>query len=133
MNEHEIENALKALGEEEIAEAEYAELRRRVLARVRAGRRTAWWWSAAAAAVVAVLSANALWRPRPAPHVPPRQEARAPVLIPAMSPPPHRTPARVKRARAVKPAAAEPLLVKMLTDDPDIVIYWLVDRNGELE
>jgi hypothetical protein len=25
---------------------------------------------------------------------------------------------------------AEDLVVKLVTDDPDIVIYWLVERNG---
>jgi hypothetical protein len=32
-----------------------------------------------------------------------------------------------KRRRAPKP---EPLLVKLVTDDPEVVIYWLVDHNG---
>jgi hypothetical protein len=41
-------------------------------------------------------------------------------------------PAPVRRARQVHPAKpapppAEPLLVKFLTDDPDIVIYWQID------
>jgi hypothetical protein len=25
---------------------------------------------------------------------------------------------------------SEPLVVKMITDDPQVVIYWLVDQNG---
>jgi hypothetical protein len=32
-----------------------------------------------------------------------------------------------KRPRAPKP---EPFLVKLVTDDPEVVIYWLVDHNG---
>ena len=32
-----------------------------------------------------------------------------------------------KRRRSPKP---EPFLVKLVTDDPEVVIYWLVDHNG---
>jgi hypothetical protein len=38
----------------------------------------------------------------------------------------YRTP-RVKRPSP----ASEPLLVKLITDDPEVVIYWIVDGEGE--
>jgi hypothetical protein len=28
-------------------------------------------------------------------------------------------------------APSEPLVVKMLTDDPNIVIVWLIDKKGD--
>lgn len=36
-----------------------------------------------------------------------------------------------RRPRITPSAPAEPLVVKMLTDDPNIVIIWLVDRTGD--
>ena len=37
------------------------------------------------------------------------------------------------RPRIKKHIAAEPLRVKMLTSDPDVVIYWIVDRKEGFE
>jgi hypothetical protein len=37
------------------------------------------------------------------------------------------------KVRRVKHEPAEPLRVKMLTSDPDVVIYWIVDRKGGSE
>jgi hypothetical protein len=96
-----------------------------------------WWkWSSAAAALVVTLT-TAWWASRP-PKPPqivsvdvkvtgivPREVAPVPAKIPE------------KLTPAVVPTAAvaykEPLRVKMLTPDPDVVIYWLVDQKGELE
>jgi hypothetical protein len=87
-----------------------------------------WWkWSSFAAAVVLTL-AGAWWASRP-PKPPqivsvdvkvtgivPREVAPIPAKIPE------------KLTPAVVPVAnTEPLRVKMLTPDPDVVIYWLVD------
>ncbi|GEM_PF-3487946 len=86
-----------------------------------------WWkWSSAAAALV--LSAAGAWfasRPPKPPqivsvdvnvtgvvqHEAPVVKAKIPDRIPALIP----------------VASTEPLKVKMLTPDPDVVIYWLVD------
>jgi hypothetical protein len=40
--------------------------------------------------------------------------------------------ARVRRRPRQKAPRfkSEPLVVKMITDDPQVVIYWLVDQNG---
>jgi hypothetical protein len=56
---------------------------------------------------------------------------QAPVPVPTVahaSPKPRKSRARL---RTRKSAPAEPLVVKMLTDDPNIVIIWLVDRTGD--
>lgn len=83
-----------------------------------------WPWVAAVAAA-AVLVAGVFYEPTPA------EPARVVVVQPEPVAPTPPVPVRAipaHRARAVKPAApAEPLLVKFLTDDPDVVIYWLVD------
>jgi hypothetical protein len=91
-----------------------------------------WWkWTSAAAALM--ITAGAAWwisRPPKPPQIVsvdvkvtgivpkaevPYVKAEIPVTL---------TPARVS---VVPVANTEPLLVKMLTPDPDVVIYWLVD------
>jgi hypothetical protein len=95
-----------------------------------------WWkWTSAAAAVIITLG-DAWWASRPAqpPHmvsidvnvtgvIPKREvpyvkadisETLTPRIIPA-----------------VQVTEPEPLEVKMLTPDPDVVIYWLIDSKGE--
>lgn len=98
---------------------------------VRRARR--WPWVVAAAAVlVAAIGLSYVRTPAEAP----RQVA---VIQPQplATPPLPRTivpkPAPVQRARSVKPMppSDEPLLVKFLTDDPDVVIYWLIEPQGE--
>jgi len=139
MNENEeFEKNAAAMRELTIPPAAFASVRQRVLSEIQAKRRrTAWWgWSAvAAAASVAILFISSL------PSNPPRPAA----LIAKMDPPKiERTPAqpaaqRVRHkssgrfvAQATPVRKAEPLaVVKMLTDDPNVIIIWLVDQKGD--
>lgn len=103
------------------------------------------WWPALAAAFAAALIV-AMFAIR---ATPPRKQVIAvrtapprPVEVPrlaeaAPSPPPavvvrvhHRRPRR-KAAVEASGEEAKPLVVKMVTDDPDIVIYWIADTRGE--
>jgi len=96
---------------------------------------TPWWkWTSAAAALLITLGA-AWWASRP---VKPPQIVSIDVKVTGVAPkaelpyvkaeiPAMLTP----RVRVVPVANAEPLRVKMLTPDPDVVIYWLVDSKGE--
>ena len=82
--------------------------------------------------------------PVPAPAneaVRPEVERPAPVQEEALSPPVSEPPVaepvvRVARAEAanstplLRPAAAEPMTMKILTDDPEVVIYWIVEGKG---
>jgi hypothetical protein len=86
------------------------------------------WLAAAAAAVLLALIAHQSSRRRP----PPPQQLTAPVTVtaqlapaPAFKPTVRRKPKTAPRSAAL--ALKEPLLVKMLTPDPDVVVYWLVD------
>jgi hypothetical protein len=97
-----------------------------------------WWkWTSAAAAVIITLGA-AWWASRPAK---PPQIVSIDVKVTGVVPkaevpyvkaeiPETLTPAKVP---IVPVANREPLRVKMLTPDPDVVIYWLIDSKGELE
>jgi hypothetical protein len=72
------------------------------------------WMSAVAAALTLALVIPGIWR------------ATRPV---APEPVKATTPAEVTVTASLK---AEPLKVKMLTPDPDVVIYWLIDsKEGE--
>ena len=116
----------------------YSALRRGVLDRIQAERRRrGWWtWSAAAAACVAIFTVSMLVSrfhslAPPAPVA----FAKSPPKI-EWTPAPHRIRPGVRHAHGLEvahnvPARSEPLVVKMLTNDTDIIIVWLVDPKGE--
>jgi hypothetical protein len=105
-----------------------------VLAKIDRRRRMAWPWVAAFAAASALIVV-ALTMPRqPAVIVkaPASSGGAAPLVrdrLPARPSVIAQAPPKPKRKRRRPPP--EPLVVKMLTDDPDIVIIWLVDQPGD--
>jgi hypothetical protein len=140
----ELERNRTAMQAVEIHPAAFDAVRLRVLDEIRAKkRRGAWWaWSAvAAAACVAVLCAAVVfqsWKnsgpPKPliATKNPPKIERPPTPLLPVV-----RAHHRVHHhfgpvtASAGPAHKAEPLVVKMLTNDPDVIIIWLVDQKGD--
>jgi hypothetical protein len=153
----ESQAVFKTLKQDNLSAAALSSLRSRVLAELGTGKvRPAWGrWVYALAGVgcLALMGAGSLWYMQTPP--PPVQQAvmRAPVP-PAEAAPlyeghkgadsaPDRVPAAKRtRRKPPQPPAQEPdqveipaepprqLVVKLLTDDPDIVIYWLVEQNG---
>jgi hypothetical protein len=139
----------QAHGEEPDAAA-YGAVRARVLSELRERERrpAGWlWWGLGTAAAAAALLLAMMWL-RPAQHraVAHRETPRPMVVpLPATAPEPDRIPVvrvhrrRLRRAPEViheEPALIsrkpeEPLVVKMMTDDPDVVIYWITDTRGE--
>ncbi|MBI2841527.1 MAG: zf-HC2 domain-containing protein [Acidobacteria bacterium] len=141
---------LAGLADEAVDDAVLRSVRRRVMARIepRAHRTGAWRWAwAAAAAIGAILVSVAVLKhphdqrpvsttqhPQPAPTVRAAEPSASPAENLAAQ-----TQSVTQIARVQAPhsspltgaKAAEPLVVKMLTDDPDVVIYWLVDSEGE--
>lgn len=103
------------------------------------------WWlvlaAAAAAALMVAIFAIRTTPPQPVVAVrteaPPRRvEIPRPVEA-SPAPPPavvvrvhHRRP-RPHPAEETPKAETPPLVVKMVTDDPNIVIYWIADTRGE--
>lgn len=129
---------LRDVHNEPIEEAHLAALRARVMASVDAPRR--WPWVAAVAfACGAVLAAAAAWfRPAPVPEPPPLAVAAPPApdaLLRAMPDrsltvaAPKRTPYRAATARERAQFAVEPVVVKLFTEDPNVVIYWIGDTQ----
>jgi hypothetical protein len=95
-----------------------------------------WWkWTSAAAALIITLTAA--WfasRPAKPPHIVSIDVKVTGVVPKAEAPyvkaeiPTTLTPV----ATSILPVVdTEPLRVKMLTPDPDVVIYWLIDPKGE--
>ncbi len=130
----ESQAALKELRMDFVEESDLQEVRAEVLSYLSAPRKTAAWPRyAIAAMLLAGLWAGWLWRARTAvlPEVLPRAAVIAPPELAAVPV------QRVHTARVSRPHRqtapvfqAEPLLVKIVTDDPQVVIYWLVGQNG---
>ena len=110
-------------------------VRNRVMAGLSARRqaRIGWTWPAAVAACLAILCASlALMRfPSPAPPKPVVTLARPPIFprVAEANQRPHTI--RYRRASTVAHAEREPLVIKMLTDDPDVIIIWIADQKGD--
>lgn len=126
--DEDLDLALRELGDEDVPATGLAEVRSRVLERVKRPR-VRWWmwaWAPAAAAVVAVL----LW-PKPVDVAPPPRVAKAPAVVEAAwVGTEKRKAAPVQRERPLLEATDIPGLVRVATRDPNIIIYWSFD-NGE--
>jgi len=147
----EFEEILKMLQEthrEPIAEAHYAAVRSRVLAQIAAERPSWWRWTWAyglAALTLAILlfpkvgrtpwSARGPLAPLAAPQISLSASAEGPAAEPAADQGVRPTTAarRKRRPHIAAPAAyqvigppiPQPLLVKLVTNDPNVVIYWI--------
>jgi hypothetical protein len=130
---------------EDAHEAASAAVRARVMAALEKQRqpwwRSAWVYSVCAAAML--LLVFVLW-PRHRVEVAHREAPAPQPLVIADPPVPRKAaPVRVMRVRRqrrpAKPVGppliaahpAKPLVVKLVTDDPDVVIYWITDTTGE--
>ncbi len=136
------QSALKGLADEALDPAALAAVRARVLGKVDRPKDRAWVWVfAAAAALLLVTAAVMVQVRRPAPLAPPPPAvARAPQAIEQRPKPRPRAvrhiPKRVRQPERPKIAAApktEPMVIKFVTDDPNIVVIWLVEGKGETE
>lgn len=140
-------SGLLALGEIEPAEMEVEALRQRVLARAGEARPArAWWlWASALAAAVVILAvwlvpARQRFQPVVAPVAAKTPAAVRPVEL-AQAPAPRRRPKRARPARTgieiesvreTKDIDGAPVQwVKVRTQDPRVVLYWIVDLKGE--
>lgn len=136
---HQSQSALKRLRTELVEDSVFEEVRREVLGEVARSRKVVAWPKYAIAAMLIVgLAASWLWRTRSRaiidlqPMPPMVAVTPPPAVVPAEAPQVHQRAVRSRRRRP-RPAPSfksEPLVVKMITDDPQVVIYWLVDQNG---
>jgi hypothetical protein len=136
----ELEQNTAALRELSIPPAVFATVRQRVISEIQVkDLRTMWWtWSAVAAAACLAILCVSYVLPRLQKPVPP-----APVVAKMIPPKIEWTPQSVAQrvrhktsgrfaAQAAPVRKTEPLaVVKMLTDDPNVIIIWLVDQKGD--
>jgi hypothetical protein len=101
--------------------------------RIKPRRQQVGWWAAVAAMLVlGFVSSWAILRPT---REPARVSPPVPLLatvetqVPSLERPPVRLPVKRHVARQ-SPQRSEPkiLQIKMLTDDPDVVIYWQIEN-----
>jgi hypothetical protein len=103
-------------------------LNAQALGEMRVRPRMRWEWAfAAAAAIVMAVSAWKVTRLEKL-ALPPVRIA----IAPRMAAHGAATHTRKRAERQLAPAT-EPLRVKMLTSDPDVVIYWIVDKKEGFE
>lgn len=137
-----------ALRELTVHPAAFDAVRRRVLDEIQAKKRRAIWWAWPAVAAAACMAIFCLVYFMPSTHGPvatklvqipvksaPRVAQAAPVTKVVRHPGVHHWRPGVARsadaARKNACATCEPLTVKMLTSDPDVIIIWLVDQKGD--
>ena len=147
----ESQASLKSLRQDTVSTAALSAVRARVLGEIRE-RRSKWRWGrwvysfAGAAFVVALVIgvASQIRRKASDPQIAKVDVPSLPAVVletpsaPAAEKDNHTgtaTPKRSKRAvrRIEVPSSAEParpLVVKLLTDDPNVVIYWLLDKEN---
>ena len=112
----------------EFTPVEYAGIRERVLREITPRR--AWPWYAAAAGILLALGLIPFLN-QPAEHL----TLTIPQAQPRIAGPWPATPKVLavkhhpRKKKTTQPS--EPLIVKLITDDPNVVIIWLVDRKGE--
>jgi hypothetical protein len=116
--------------------AHFAAVRARVMAEIEG--RSAWRWRFAwlyAMAAAAVVALGILWpRPESRMAVPMPSAPAAPVVAKVKLPVVRhvRVAPRTVVAKVQLPTeTAEPMVVKILTNDPDVVIYWITGTKGE--
>ena len=122
--------------------AHYSAVRVRVLSELERTRapwwRHAWIFAAVAAAMLLVVAVRPKEVSVPAPvakvqPAPAVQTTAAPATSAQATPvprPPRRKQAPKEIAVKAEPPA-EPLVVKLVTDDPNVIIYWITDTKGE--
>ena len=128
---------LKEAHEDPLPAAHFSAVRARVVAELEQARRPMWQWAwslGLAAALVALLVMLALRPGRTPVAVRSNRSLTVAALSPpgvresVSAPPPHRRVVRRKVNREPTPQL-EPLIVKLQTDDPNVVIYWIADRK----
>lgn len=135
-HDQELDALFAEMHEESWPTERLVEWRSRVRER-RARRRFAWFWLVPVPAIAAAVLLFAILRPQPA-VVPPAVIAKAPAApairqsVAQVRTPARRTPAAPPRTLLAKAAPrGETQFMRIMTDDPDVVILWAVNGNGE--
>ena len=124
---------LSELEDEPLEDVMAAHVRQRVLAQLAVSETVAsrryWAWALAGAVLLAAILTLPWRMEKQAPlarveNAPPKVAEAPPAVAKAQRP-------VARRHHRAKPRPGEPLLVQLVTDDPNIVIYWLVDPKPQ--
>lgn len=130
-NDDDLDLALRELKDEPLPPGAEEAVRARVFAQLEQPRRKWWTW----AWVPALAAGLVLWMiiPREQPSFPPPPIlARVPQAPALERPPAAAKPPRVK-AVPVQRHDPETRFVKLVTDDPDVVILWAMNSEGDVQ
>ena len=121
---------------EEVPEAAEAAVRARVLSAIERDRvpRMVWRWIVPLAAAAMVLWSIIAVRPARVPNPPAIAIHRPPAPTAVSIPHPVAVRAPVVRTRVVRRRRAvshERVLVRLVTDNPEVVIYWIAEKRGD--
>jgi hypothetical protein len=113
-------------------------VRERVLSEIK-GSKPGWWFPRLVFASVALAMVGiGAWKLVPSPvrevkrAEPPRQIVTSPPVPLASAPQEERAkPVVRKPVRKTEEEEKPQVAIKLLTDDPNVIIYWLVDEKGE--
>lgn len=127
-------DGLRCLAAEEASPGVYAAVRQGVESRIRR-RRLAWLAAPVTAAAALILALLLLPASEPAP---PELALHAPPAPAVSAAPPAPEPAKPKPAgeppfATVARADSNGILLRLRFDDPNVVIYWMIDENGGSE
>jgi anti-sigma factor RsiW len=115
---------------EPVEAAHFAAVRARVLAELERGRasRWRWMWAPALAAAAAVVLLLVAW-PRPEHRIvlPMPHSLAAPLVAKVLPEPPKARLSTLQKTQ--KPQASEEVVMKIETDNPDVVIYWIAEKG----
>ncbi len=131
-----LRSQLTTLREDSAPDYVYSAVRARVAAEIASRHRPAWIaaWASLAAAVVCALVVIVEFHPQAPVTVP--DDKQIPVHVVQAGPSTADAPVPVRHVRrksvvSLTPEPAEPLVIRMLTDDPDVVMYWIADAAPE--
>jgi hypothetical protein len=123
-----LETLRQAHGEP-VDAAHYAAVRARVMGQLERGLDTRWRHAWVYAMVVAAVALTVAVWPRPPESLLAPMQVQVQPAEPVAHPAPHRM--RPRKLAMKSPESAEPLVVKLYTNDPNVVIYWITGSKGE--
>jgi anti-sigma factor RsiW len=116
---------------EQLAAGHFTAVRARVLEQLAVQRVPVWrrrWVWGVAAAVLAIVAAAGSWELPGDPPPPPRVVASAIPPAPVIE---HVNRPAHPGKRTLHAVKTESLMIRIVTNDPDVVLYWIADKKGD--
>ncbi|MBI5084967.1 MAG: hypothetical protein HZB13_10280 [Acidobacteria bacterium] len=133
--DEDLDFALRDLRDAELAPGALEAVRARVMERTAKPRLRWWAWSWLPALAAALVMIAVIPRGQPVVEPPPLLAAAPPAPLLEVNPPAasRRKPAAIPGRREPVRLEKETQFVKLITDDPDVVIYWALNSNEDVK